>query len=39
MVGSAFIVESTREEADRFIAADPFKQHEVWKQVSFARIN
>eukprot|EP01035_Chromulina_nebulosa_P033144 gene33144-44366_t len=27
MVGSAFIVESTREEVDRFIAGDPFHQN------------
>jgi len=37
MIGSMFIVESTREQAEAFIANDPFKQAEVWERVTIAR--
>jgi uncharacterized protein YciI len=33
MVGSFFIVESTREEAEAFNRNDPFSQNGVWKEV------
>ena len=34
MVGSMFIVEATREEAEAFIANDPFKAAGVWESVT-----
>jgi len=37
MIGSMFIVESTREAAERFIKEDPFSSVGVWKQVSINR--
>lgn len=37
MIGSFFIVESTREGAEKFIAEDPFSKHEVWEKVSIHR--
>ena len=37
MVGSMFIVESTREQAEAFIANDPFKAADVWETVSINR--
>ena len=33
MIGSLFIVESTRQEAENFVRNDPFFQCGVWKQV------
>ncbi|CAM9435711.1 unnamed protein product [Heterosigma akashiwo] len=37
MLGSAFIVESTREEAEAFNRNDPFNEAGVWKSVSINR--
>ena len=34
MIGSCFIVEATRVQAEAFIANDPFKAAGVWEQVS-----
>jgi len=33
MIGSVFLVEGTREEAERFSTGDPFHSAEVWRQV------
>lgn len=37
MIGSMFIVESTRRAAEAFIEADPFKAAGVWERVVIAR--
>lgn len=37
MIGSMFIVDSTREEIDRFLQNDPFKVHGVWGQITVTR--
>ena len=37
MIGSCFIVEATRVQAEAFIANDPFKAAGVWEQVSINR--
>jgi len=38
MIGSMFIVESTREAAERFISEDPFSSIGVWKQVQYLKM-
>ena len=37
MIGSMFIVDSTRKEAEEFIANDPFKAAGVWETVSISK--
>ncbi|CAM9222766.1 unnamed protein product, partial [Sphacelaria rigidula] len=37
MVGSFFLVEATREEAQKFVDDDPFNKGNVWQTISIQR--